>query len=48
MDSIIITGANDSYFKTLITFIENFVTNFEAQKLIVYDLGLNETNNTII
>lgn len=46
MDYIIISAADDSYINTIVDFIQCFPC--DKAKLIVYDLGFNETNLKII
>jgi len=46
MDFVIITAADDRYINTLKNFIESFT--LDMNKLIVYNLGLNDENNNII
>jgi hypothetical protein len=48
MPYTILTGANDAYINTLIGFIENYVSQFDANNLIVYNLGLNDPNKQLL
>lgn len=48
MEYKIITAANDSYILTLIQFIKNHINKINTIPLIIYDLGLNDSNKKII
>jgi hypothetical protein len=48
MEYKIITGANDSYILTLINFIKNHIDKINTVPLIIYDLGLSDSNKKII
>lgn len=49
MNYTIVTGANNAYILTLIDFIKNYILQgFNTSDLIVYNLGLNQTNLQIL
>jgi hypothetical protein len=49
MNYTIITGANDFYILTLIDFINHYISQeFNTSALIIYNLGLNDTNLELV
>jgi len=49
MNCTIITGANDVYILTLIDFINHYISQeFNTSALIIYNLGLNDTNLELV
>jgi len=48
-DYFILTAANDSYINTLLSFIKYHINiGINLDKIIIYDLGLNDTNKQVI